>query len=270
MLLLALLALPSTTALALLALLTLLAATTAALLLPALITLARLLLLIRVFLLFFVLLLALTFEFLLTFTLALLLALLALLLALLTLLPLPSALLTLLAALTALLALFTLALALVSLLTLLAALIALTLACLLLLIRIFLFLILLPGLAGAFLEAGLLSGAQLVLFPFGKLLLRFFLADSILFLQLADQLVLAAGNHVEFIIGEFSPTLFDCALKLFPVTFNTIPIHLDFLAVKFEYLNLPGYGSRTHPSSGMASGIKSLEHGKRKVFLLLP
>lgn len=74
----------------------------------------------------------------------------------------------------------------------------------------------------------LFIGAEILPFPFGKLLLRFVLADAVFFLQLADQPVAIAGDNIQFVVGEFSPATLDCAFELFPVAFDTIPVHLQF------------------------------------------
>src|SRR5215204_3856626 len=44
-------------------------------------------------------------------------------------------------------------------------------------------------------------------------------------LDLAFELVAAAVDHVQVVIGELAPLLFDVALELLPVPFNPIPIH---------------------------------------------
>src|SRR5829696_473837 len=44
-------------------------------------------------------------------------------------------------------------------------------------------------------------------------------------LDLAFELVAAAVDHVQVVIGELAPLLFDVALELLPVPFNPVPIH---------------------------------------------
>jgi hypothetical protein len=52
------------------------------------------------------------------------------------------------------------------------------------------------------------------LLPIGELLLRFILGDAIRFLDLAGKPIALAQNHVELVIGELAPLLFDVNLEL--------------------------------------------------------
>jgi hypothetical protein len=49
--------------------------------------------------------------------------------------------------------------------------------------------------------------------------------DPIPFLYLAFELVSIAGNLIEIIVSELSPLFLDLSFYLFPVTFDTVPIH---------------------------------------------
>src|SRR5215203_2339545 len=44
-------------------------------------------------------------------------------------------------------------------------------------------------------------------------------------LDLAFELIAAAVDHVQIVIGELAPLLFDVALELLPVPFHSVPIH---------------------------------------------
>ena len=59
----------------------------------------------------------------------------------------------------------------------------------------------------------------------------FVLFDAVAFLNLADELIALAAHRVEFIVGQIAPTLLHLALKLFPLAFDTIPIHSILLRV---------------------------------------
>jgi hypothetical protein len=47
-------------------------------------------------------------------------------------------------------------------------------------------------------------------------------------LNLALQLVLPPIDDVEVVVGEATPLLTDLALELFPVPFDSIPVHAVF------------------------------------------
>jgi hypothetical protein len=66
---------------------------------------------------------------------------------------------------------------------------------------------------------------RLRLHPFVGFLLRFVFADSVALLDTADQLIFLAGNCFEVAIGELAPLLAGFALQLFPVAFDSVPIH---------------------------------------------
>ena len=57
------------------------------------------------------------------------------------------------------------------------------------------------------------------------LLLRFILGDAVAFLDAADQLVFLSGHLVPVTVGELAPLFAGLALHLFPVAFNSVPIH---------------------------------------------
>ena len=77
----------------------------------------------------------------------------------------------------------------------------------------------------------LLSLIFLASLPFGNLLFCFIFSDAVHFLNLSGKLIVLACNHIQMIIGKLAPLLFDIALELFPVSFDTIPVHFFLLIV---------------------------------------
>src|ERR1035438_7260931 len=61
--------------------------------------------------------------------------------------------------------------------------------------------------------------------PLVSFLLCFVFADSVALLDTPDQLVLFACNRFEVAIGELAPLLAGFALQLFPVAFDSVPVH---------------------------------------------
>src|ERR1043165_1581444 len=57
------------------------------------------------------------------------------------------------------------------------------------------------------------------------------LGEAVALLQLAFELVAAALDDVEIVIGELAPLLLRRALELLPVTFNPVPVHRHLLNV---------------------------------------
>jgi hypothetical protein len=72
-----------------------------------------------------------------------------------------------------------------------------------------------------------------LIFPVFYLPLGFFFADSVLFLDLADELVAFAFDLIQFVIGELTPFFLNLAFDLFPISLCLIPIHIHspFLVV---------------------------------------
>jgi hypothetical protein len=78
------------------------------------------------------------------------------------------------------------------------------------------------------------SGRLIVLVVFFERLdarTGFVLGHAIRFLNLAGQLIELAGNHVEVIVGQFSPLFFRLAFELLPVSLHDIPVHFNLLIV---------------------------------------
>jgi hypothetical protein len=61
--------------------------------------------------------------------------------------------------------------------------------------------------------------------PAVHLLFRFVLVDAVLLLDLSDQLIALSRDDVKVAVGELSPLLLHLAFELFPVAFDTIPVH---------------------------------------------
>jgi hypothetical protein len=51
-------------------------------------------------------------------------------------------------------------------------------------------------------------------------------------LQLAQELITLAGDHVHVVVGQLAPLLANLALELLPVSLDTVFIHGIFLSVK--------------------------------------
>src|SRR5258708_39680358 len=62
--------------------------------------------------------------------------------------------------------------------------------------------------------------------PFISLHLGFVFRNPIAFLDAPDKLVFLSGNLFPVIVGELAPLLTGLALELFPVAFDSVPIHL--------------------------------------------
>src|SRR5438067_6975445 len=73
--------------------------------------------------------------------------------------------------------------------------------------------------------AGALSLPILAIVPVIDLPFGFVLGATVSFLDLAFELVTAAGDLVEIVVSQLSPLRFHLALDLFPVSLDAIPIH---------------------------------------------
>src|SRR5262249_58549296 len=62
------------------------------------------------------------------------------------------------------------------------------------------------------------------------------LGDAVSLLDYALELIAAAGDPIQVIVGEIAPFLFHAAFQLLPVSFNAIPIHEYLLC----HLTRPG------------------------------
>src|SRR5688572_25117490 len=65
----------------------------------------------------------------------------------------------------------------------------------------------------------------LAVVPFVDVVTDLVLGVAVALLDLAFELVAAAFDHVEVVVSELSPLLFDLALDLLPIAFHTMPIH---------------------------------------------
>src|SRR5215469_12888538 len=93
-----------------------------------------------------------------------------------------------------------------------------------------------------------LSGARVFSCLRGKiprrhLALGFLLGNSVALLNFADQTLTLSMNHVEIIVGEFSPLRPDSALHLHPLTFCPIPIHECLVALPIKWFFGEQYSS---------------------------
>jgi hypothetical protein len=51
------------------------------------------------------------------------------------------------------------------------------------------------------------------------------LGNAVTLLNLALELIAAASDHIEVVIRELAPLLFDLAFDLLPIAFNPVPVH---------------------------------------------
>src|SRR5262249_52325761 len=63
--------------------------------------------------------------------------------------------------------------------------------------------------------------------PIVDVLANLVLRDAVALLDLAFELIAAAVDDVEIIVGELAPLLLDLAFDLLPVSFDAIPVHRD-------------------------------------------
>jgi hypothetical protein len=63
-------------------------------------------------------------------------------------------------------------------------------------------------------------------FPVFHLVLGFFFADPVLFLDLSDELIAFTLDLIDFVVGKLAPFFFYLAFELFPVAFGLIPVHV--------------------------------------------
>ena len=68
-------------------------------------------------------------------------------------------------------------------------------------------------------------------FPLGELLLGFVLGHAVALLDLAGELVAAAGDDIEVVVGQLAPLLLGLAGDLLPVAFDLVPVHVNLLVV---------------------------------------
>src|SRR5581483_2300093 len=71
-------------------------------------------------------------------------------------------------------------------------------------------------------------GSALVGFlPIVVVLLGLIAGVAVALLKLADELVLFASDGVPVIVGELAPFLAHLAFHLFPISLNSVPVHLN-------------------------------------------
>jgi hypothetical protein len=93
---------------------------------------------------------------------------------------------------------------------------------------------------GLFAMARLHADQLLSQLPRTKLFLRFVLGEVIRFLNSAGQHVAFARNGNKLVVCQFRPLLLDASLDLFPVSFDTSPIHAGHLFVRLKFSPPPG------------------------------
>src|SRR5215470_3269207 len=108
--------------------------------------------------------------------------------------------------------------------------------------------------------------------PGVDLFVGFVLGKAVALLQPAGQLRPLALDHVEIVVGELAPLLLNLALELFPIAFDTVPIHLhppvigivrdsertrgeDKSSVKQKFLPTPRHRTRAVDCSRRLSAI---------------
>jgi hypothetical protein len=74
-----------------------------------------------------------------------------------------------------------------------------------------------------------LGRSGIVFLPIAQLLFSLVFRDALAFLNLAQQLVFFAIDHIQIIIRELAPLLFDLAFDLGPIAFNDVFVHGDVL-----------------------------------------
>ena len=83
-----------------------------------------------------------------------------------------------------------------------------------------------PALAGAFAMRQRASSVSLQRRePIVHVLSDLVLGEAVALLQLAFELLAAALDHIQVVVGELPPFLLRGALELLPVTFDPVPIH---------------------------------------------
>jgi hypothetical protein len=68
---------------------------------------------------------------------------------------------------------------------------------------------------------------SLAVIPGVYILLNLVLGEAVAFLDFALELITLSIDSSKIIVGEVAPLLFDLTLDLLPVTFDSIPIHVD-------------------------------------------
>ena len=63
--------------------------------------------------------------------------------------------------------------------------------------------------------------------PIVQLLVNLFFVIAIPLLDFAFELIAAAVDDIQIVVGQFAPLLLHFASYLFPISFNAVPVHLD-------------------------------------------
>src|SRR5437588_5739168 len=67
--------------------------------------------------------------------------------------------------------------------------------------------------------------------PVVHILVNLILGETVALLQLAFELIAAAFDDVEIVVGELAPFLLGLASELLPIAFDPVPIHCHLLLV---------------------------------------
>jgi hypothetical protein len=84
-----------------------------------------------------------------------------------------------------------------------------------------------------------------------SLLFRFILGNSVPFLQTADKLIPFARDYIEVIVCQFAPLLAELALRLFPLTFDSVPIHGLLSSELRAQVPTPPFSSLSHETTAL-------------------
>src|ERR1700740_3499757 len=93
----------------------------------------------------------------------------------------------------------------------------------------------------------------IALFKCRELFFCLVLAYSIGFLNFSDELITLPCNLIQVLISELAPLFSHLAFKLFPISFNDVPIHLD---LQTPYMMGGDDDMTIHPRKNSLSSIK--------------
>src|SRR5262249_14260420 len=88
------------------------------------------------------------------------------------------------------------------------------------------------------------------------------LCETVPLLNLAFELLSTAIYHVEIVVGELSPLFLDPAFNLLPISFDSIPVHLDLRRSAHDMAGEP-FGSAMVPCQQPEHGFVKLSYRLR-------
>src|SRR5579863_2132802 len=77
--------------------------------------------------------------------------------------------------------------------------------------------------------------------PVVHILVNLILGEAVALLELAFELIAAAFDDVEVIVGKFAPFFLGGALELFPIAFDAVPIHRHLLLCRDDELTTAAF-----------------------------